>query len=596
MIAIISDLHLQHTGKDGIRHRESDGSLRVTEVVRNVGGAALDLLMSEIASNVRSTRASRVELVLAGDIFELHRTPLWHLGGGVLRPVMDDQEALEPMTLEILSAIERECGDFFGALRAFAQRGVEGAPHADGRSVPVLVHYLPGNHDRLANATPNVRARVRQMLGMAPSSAPFPHVLDWPRVGEVGYGVRVRHGHEYDEQNFPVPFDAESDDPTPYDRPVLGDFATVDVATRTALAFRARYARELRAPGEEGDPYRRLYTAITEFDDVRPAASLISYVDAFAHQGPEGTFSILKPVLLDAFEYARHDEFFLGEAKRLHLAQYFTGLLGGIVDVALNSFPPKLMADIIDAANRLQATSKPPAFYAAKEPGLDSGAIDLVVAGHTHQPDHVGLRGTGGAYFLDSGTWRTRIDEGQGRAFGRLRSYTMIFCYDETEVKAASAGLANGERRRFEAWTGHLRGDSYGPEIARLARPEEVSPVRTTQRVTFVSCTPSFDGDLALTLGVDGEAVTVELPRVAAGEERPLVDASVEADPSLDGEVWCVGVKKDGGAFFRHPLALPWAVDFLPRASPVAAFDEGVRTMLARDNQGRQYRIKFRVV
>jgi len=31
-------------------------------------------------------------------------------------------------------------------------------------------------------------------------------------------------------------------------------------------------------------------------------------------------------------------------------------------------------------------------------------------------PDHVGIRGTGKAYFLDSGTWRTRIDAGTTQA------------------------------------------------------------------------------------------------------------------------------------------------------------------------------------
>lgn len=100
-------------------------------------------------------------MVLAGDIFELTRSALWLENG--LRPYihLNDINAGSPMEARIAAILatitqeERvaETLAIFRSLETILQR-------------PVGFHYIPGNHDRLANATPLIRHQV-QNLGFA---------------------------------------------------------------------------------------------------------------------------------------------------------------------------------------------------------------------------------------------------------------------------------------------------------------------------------------------------------------------------------------------------------------------------------------------
>ena len=195
MIVVVSDLHLQHTSLDGVR-REEGGQVFETRVSRNVGAGALALLFSEIVENAQRCNAGEVHLVFAGDIFELHRTPLWFAGGEPLRPTLhpaSSSAALERRALEILSAVERDNREFFRALAAFVgSRELVRGGESRRLSVPLIPHYIPGNHDRLIRCWPSTRQRARELLcipgGDGGLAARFPHRLEWPR--RAGYGVR----------------------------------------------------------------------------------------------------------------------------------------------------------------------------------------------------------------------------------------------------------------------------------------------------------------------------------------------------------------------------------------------------------------------
>ena len=608
MIVIVSDLHLQHTALDVLR-REEDGKVLATKVVRNVDAGALGLLFSEIWSNVQRTRATEVHLVLAGDIFELHRTPLWLLGGETLRPTLSPaagSPALEAKTLTILEAIEHDNAEFFAALARFVASGDHEhlGQRRDLAGIPVQTHYVPGNHDRLADAWPSTREKVRALLGVAgpggDAAAPFPHVLDWPH-GE-GYGVRVRHGHEYDPANFGGTFDPAAppllDD---YRRPALGDFVTVDIATRLAVAFRAHYARELRLPGAQGDSYRRIYVALTEFDDVRPQTMLVQYLTEAVAATESATFSVLRPVLRDAFETARADPFFASEARRLDLGRHWGGPVARIFEAALANLAGDTLAALISLLDQLRSDAKKdgPAAVAQHEAGLDTLEIDLVIAGHTHEPAHVALprrpepgtvaRVGTDPYFLDTGTWRTRIESGVGGAFGRLRGYTMVFCYHDSELRP-------GEARRFETWTGHLRSEEYGP---RFSVDETPDPRLPPQTVRFVECRVHHvdegetrnGAELVLCFGVDGNHETARFDGVRDGAVLAFSPASlVMADPALDGELWCYGIEKDlGDSILDRDDAMPWAADFLSRKPGEPTFVNGRRELRAADNRGNAF-------
>jgi len=148
MIVVISDLHLQHTALDSIRRNEG-GKVLETKVVRNVEAGALSLLFAEIVANAAGVGAKEVHLVFAGDIFELHRTPLWLLAGESLRPTLHpaaDSPELEAKVHQILSSIEADNRAFFDTLSAFVHGGLT-IPRGEDQSlhgVPVIPHYLPG--------------------------------------------------------------------------------------------------------------------------------------------------------------------------------------------------------------------------------------------------------------------------------------------------------------------------------------------------------------------------------------------------------------------------------------------------------------------
>ncbi|HWA75929.1 MAG TPA: hypothetical protein VG937_26510 [Polyangiaceae bacterium] len=589
MIVVVSDLHLQHTSLDGVR-REEGGRVFETRVSRNVGAGALALLFSEIVENAQRCNAREVHLVFAGDIFELHRTPLWFAGGEPLRPTLhpaSSSAALERRALEILSAVERDNREFFRALAAFVgSRELVRGGESRRLSVPLIPHYIPGNHDRLIRCWPSTRQRARELLcipgGDGGLAARFPHRLEWPR--RAGYGVRVRHGHEYDPSNFSEAFDpARPPSDGAYEAPALGDYVTVDVTVRLAVGFRAHYARELRAPGPEGDAYRRIYAAITEFDDVRPQSKLVRYLLETIGLREGKTLAILRPVLRDVFDTALADSFFMNEAGPV-----------------LSQFTGKGLVELLSIVERFGRGGERggPAQVARKEPGLESGEVSLIVAGHTHEPDHVALPGRqvpgaprDEAYFLDSGTWRTRIDAGEAGAFGRLRSYTMVFCYHDDELRI-------GERRRFETWTGHLQAEDYGAVLSREVAAEPRAALQTLRctgcRIQHVDEGETPDGaELFLSFGVDGQGHKLAFRGVHDGDTLTFPETTLlRADPALDGEVWCYGVEKDlGGSLLDRDDPLPWAVFFLSRVSDEegAAFRSGQFELRAADNRGNAF-------
>jgi hypothetical protein len=610
MIVVISDLHLQHTACDALRRNEG-GRVLETRIVRNVSAQALSLLFSEIVENAERVGAKEAHLVFAGDIFELHRTPLWLLGGERLRPTLHpaaSSSALETKVHSILDAIERDNHEFFQVLSKFVTTGalVHRGEEQTLENVAVIPHYLPGNHDRLVGVWPSTRQRVRELLCVRPpaegASGPFLHRLDWDRA--AGYGVRVRHGHEYDPANFSENFDpAQPASGAAYDAPTLGDFVTVDIATRLAVAFRAHYARELRTPGADGERYRRVYATLTEFDDVRPQSMLVHYLTHAVGASEDVTFSMLRPVLRDAFETAMADSFFVSQADRLGLAKYFQGGLAKLIDEALKKLTGNEVGELLSVLDKFrhETRSGGPAAIAQREPGLSTGDLSVVVAGHTHEPDHVAMPGErlagapdGDAYFLDSGTWRTRIDAGVSGAFGRLRGYTMVFCYHDAELRHV------GDRRRFETWTGHLQAEDYGPtlslDVTPATRPELQSVRFVECRVQHVDEGETHDGaELVLYFGVDGVGQKISFDHVRDGQILTLPDTAVaEVDPTLDGEVWCYGIEEDlGDSVLDRDDPMPWAVCFLARASREvnAAFVPGRIELRAEDNRGNAFTI-----
>ena len=597
MLAIISDLHFQHTTDDSIRFRKG-GELHEIGVARNVGANALDRFFSMIRERARRHAAQDVELVFAGDVFELHRSPMWFYGGSDARPwrmpdpaggtwgADDDSNPLRRTLCRVLDAVERESAESWKILAEFIREMGESG-------CPVRVHFIPGNHDRLVNAWPSTRRRVRTLLGIEPADdAPFPYKLVWPH--DAGYGVLVRHGHEYDRDNFPCQvtggkaLDLCSDD---YLGACLGDYISLEVAARLAIALRAHCAVELRS--EHGDDFRQLYFALTEFDDVRPQSLLKKYLRNRA-SAEDRAIGHLQMLMEDMAAAAKADPFF---RRSVPLA----------ARIAVRLLSPWMISKLARLWLFDDSPAAAPAMFAQYEPDLIRGDVDLVIAGHTHNTHQAplpALRDEDQPFFIDSGTWRTiihgldfrrnrtwqayvrnlmrhrndpmqllrELDPRRRTCFSPIRAYTMIFCYHETERDANDA-----DGRRVEVWSGHLAPvqmrhgvephlGRYDMHVARRKHPARAMQLTFTKLA--VRSMPGRKSHIRLEFGVDGQRRIFEQKKIRRGDEIDLAHAipriePIALDPELDGEVWAHGVEID---LIWNDI-LPWALDRLPRAA-----------------------------
>jgi UDP-2,3-diacylglucosamine pyrophosphatase LpxH len=580
MLAIISDLHFQETTFDCLRYRAGQ-IVRQIGVRRNVKASAFERLTARIEEAAARRKSTEIHLVLAGDIFEILRAPPWFFGPDKqVRPVDpvgadDSANPLRRKVETILTILERDKdhAEVWAAIRGFVAR------HSRRRA-KVTVHFVPGNHDRLVNAWPGVRRQVRRMLGMDGSNGdPFPARLDFAGPAPVDYGVRIRHGHEYDAANFAwsarnqAALDREWPD---YLRPAFGDHVTVDVAMRLPLAFRAHYAQALRgvtmaktrlpAPAD----MRRLYLALTEFDDVRPASLLLDYLAT--HVAPMAPFKTLKPILRDVVETAAANLFFTKQASA-----HAPGLLLKLLPFLVKNVPARTLEQVV---RRFSISSvdlgSPPAEHALAEFRLGDG-IRLVVAGHTHRPELVPLAGQpapADAFYLNSGTWRTTLPYGVN-GFGRLRACTMIFCYNSAEQ---AAGPDDG--RWFESWTGHLAADGLGPydEEVREHSPAARGAMQLRfERLDVLTIPREHRGaELRIHTGVDDQGIELAWTQVRSGDRRVIERPPLLLDPDLDGDLWFHGVEVDLGALpLNYDDPLPWALEPLPREEPRGQFSPG---------------------
>ncbi len=279
MLVVISDLHFE---EEASHHIPGDGVHDPIIFSRNIPVKPHRLFIQHLASEAVRNGAENLDLVLAGDIFDIFRTGLWF---GEHNPTRAEgyvnstavSPALEQMILHIMQAIAdtEPIGDVLNVYRMLANgRYLDASDSEQTFPVPVTLHFVPGNHDRLVNATPATRRAMRGYIGMPDSGAPFPFVLDFPKEQ-----VLVRHGHEYDRANFA--FDHRKTDEFPmqlpveqYQDPPLGDFITVEVASRLPIMFR-QYHTDAKILA---DPIlRQHYLRMLEFDDLRPTKAIFNY-------------------------------------------------------------------------------------------------------------------------------------------------------------------------------------------------------------------------------------------------------------------------------------------------------------------------------
>lgn len=470
MLVVISDLHFE---EEASNHIEGDGKHSPLKFHRNLPATPYRLLVSQLATDAVRNEAKRLDLVLAGDIIDLHRTGLWfHSNPSNLRPYVNSTEVgseLEAFLLKIIKSVagERHVGEIFQVFRLLSSgKYIDTNDQEKSFPVPVELHYIPGNHDRLTNATPAIRQAVRQTLGLQEHGALFPNVLTFEQEQ-----VLVRHGHEYDytnfsydhrdTQEFPVHLPSEQ-----YQNSSIGDFATVDIAVRLPRMFRDYHGDEKILADQD---LRILYLRLLEFDDLRPLTALFNYfVYADGHFiDRQSAWDAIEPVVINLLEMLHDDPYLhywldkLDKRWCLDMIDAIQAVLAAKPWRWTNRHIPLELAETI-SKKALASTFQRPGVeaYAAREGSIRDGRHRFVVAGHTHQPqvslianDHYGDR-----YYVDTGTWRNRVPATPDfNQFGQLKNLTYVTIYGPNEDRGALP-IDREKIASFDFWSSATQG------------------------------------------------------------------------------------------------------------------------------------------
>lgn len=461
MLVVVSDLHFEEETSDVI---PGTGDHPPVAFSRNLPGRAHRTFIAHIASEAQRNGAKRLDLAFAGDIFDIHRTSLWVVDNETrARPYVNSSQVekdVEERVLMILQAIQDEPG-VVNSLEAFQMLG-KGRYFDRGERefpVPVSLHYLPGNHDRLSNATGRIRLEVRRALGIQSSEKPFPHVLTFPREGAV-----VRHGHEYDRHNFSIDYSSKDVIPlhipeSEYEAPPFGDFATVDIASQIPQLFRQNHTDERIV----SDPVlRKVYLRLLEFDDLRPQMAMLNFLLHMpkARVNQSDVWSAIVPILERLLEELHDDPFLQMWLEKMDKKWQLDAVDVIQTALALKSWRlvgiPLGLAQFI-SKTAIDSLSESPGAkeLAAREEAIRSGEYRFLIAGHTHSPatELIASDGHGERYYVDTGTWRNRIPATPDfKAFGRLKTLTYVIVYGPDEDLGGNR--EGGKLASIDFWSG----------------------------------------------------------------------------------------------------------------------------------------------
>lgn len=480
MLVVLSDLHflaeqheiIQRDDGPPIGRRRNLPPEAFRQFVRRV---AEEAVRNGTGREGGAPGTRQLDVVLAGDIFEVTRTILWCDYDCPPMPYGDPPtpgSELERRVLNVLTQINEEprAAESLAIFRRLAggKYVTRLGKEVDFPADRVVMHYLTGNHDRVCNATPAIRAWVRNTLGMGESGEPFPNQILFPEPAAL-----VRHGHEYDPRAFGIDFThvdvlPEPIPPKAYEENGLGDFVTVEIASRLPWELRQMHGVEKI---KQTPLLRHVYERLLEFDDVRPQSHLLDFMltDPDVRGQEKQAWAVIEPLLRRVLSRLASDPWMRRwlVRRRMFLALFLLRLRLWRIT---RRIPSTLVRRLLSAGKE----PPPPVKFAAKEPALRSGRARYVIAGHTHNPavELAVADGDGGRYYVDTGTWRNRIPVApESTGFGRLKALTYVIVYGPEEDPGETDGGAS--LGSFDYWSGFTQ---RFPAERREGRPVVPSP------------------------------------------------------------------------------------------------------------------------
>lgn len=448
MLIVLSDLHFSEAQSTQL------GSVKFN---RNLPADTYQAYFADMNQVAIDNGIPRVNIVLAGDIFELSRTAFWL--DGMDRPYLDNSDissgsSAEKTLLRIIKAIHNE-EKVAETLALF--RNIQ-----DYFDCEVNAHFILGNHDRLANATPAIRNEVRCALGLEGGEGLFDHQYIFRDHQRQPFCL-VRHGHEYDPMNFSINTHDMDEIPTKFSESAYGEACLGDVTTLEFGAALPRYFVEIY--GEEAilsdDALMALYERLMDFDDVRPTTALLAYLFSTPDVKKEKTWELMEPCFTKAINALSDNQFFLDflrHSSSLEKSQRI--LLKGFLESGFftKNIPYWMMKQLMKRVSKtikLKSQIK----WAKREELIrdkDSGCR-CVISGHTHFPEVSLISAKKGRqrYYINTGTWRNMIPATKNfRDFGLLKAMTKVMVFQPLE---------NPESDGDSSWSfQYLSGVSYG--------------------------------------------------------------------------------------------------------------------------------------
>lgn len=418
MLIVISDLHLEECTL-GV-----NPELRAN---RNLEPKAYQKFIRTLSKEAAVNHALSVDLVLAGDIFELNHSNIWyedHIKPYVDLAYIQPGSEHEAKILRLLDLIGEE-GRVSGSLALIRS-------FQNYFDVELRLHYLLGNHDRLVNATPATRAKARALLGMPASDELLPHTYTY--YSQEKPLAFIRHGHEYDPSNFStnyrnaliIPANIPEEE---YAKPPVDDFSAVELIYKLPYLFIHHYSSEKIIMDSS---LKNLYYRLIEFQDVRPQSALMNFIFNTPGMTRKEVWKYLQPIVLEEMNSLRKDPI-------LNLPLLHGHALKKVIRMnPLHKSIPYYLVKRVSSSVTSRISNNETNLPAIKEELLQKNgdSVRCIISGHTHQPLVALLDAEDGVerYYFNSGTWRNQVPvSGNQMNFGRIKTFSNVVVYGAEE-------------------------------------------------------------------------------------------------------------------------------------------------------------------
>lgn len=470
MLVVISDLHFV----DGTAGQHN----LPAEAFRTI-------FLNDIVSLARDKGATELKVLLLGDIPDLLRSEQWFAEEIADRPWgkngLQDIVSLRPG-----SRTEQRCLKILGQLPADGRPESVATPsilaanwetfeffrnlptifcQQLGRTVPVELIYIVGNHDRLVNLYPSVRDELRKIMGLTITSTTIngnPNHSWWYLYDFIApeYALYARHGHEYDPFNFA---DSRDRSRPGYLNMPIGDLIATEFAVNlpyTMAGLRSKY------PAID----ETLINNLKELDNIRPTSAILEWFyyrisrerSWEIRQALDETFdTVIRHFLnLDFVGHWHSPDTYWDELARLFSTPFLRWLPQSVLKLTSAATLLRLFLPIIERSTTANDVVDGYAEAAYQEPiWRNNQQIQFILYGHTHQPLQQPLEGQDRreVIYVNTGTWRGRLHRtiplDSAGDFIKLKQMTYATFYHAGEDQdGKKPGTVS-----CDIWTGHKK-------------------------------------------------------------------------------------------------------------------------------------------